>query len=158
VSNITYAETQPEQTNYDKVESFSPSNVVVFSPSSPSGQIYSQKIAISFGELFLFRAFNIPEDRAIYFNGVSVSTSMPTSGGACCPPVGFLSGPDLYIQRMTVGGPDKWVLTDLLPQVLVNLPGQYRLELSNEDMVGTDLYVEYIKLYWTTDRFLGAFK
>jgi hypothetical protein len=93
----------------------------------------SRLITVSPGKVFFFRAFNIPADRSISFQAVSLGVGELPGGG----------GRDLYIQPMTLGGADKWTLTPGNPQLLLRLPGVYRLLLSNEDMLG-ELWVEYL--------------
>lgn len=109
----------------------------LFTPDSPLDQIYSRRVTLSDGLLYLFRAYNLPVDRRIYMNLVSAEHAGSKADGEP------LFGRDLYIQRMTLGGPEKWILTSDSPQMLVNLSGVYRFELENLDMLGADLCLEY---------------
>jgi hypothetical protein len=158
VPNIVYGDPTVPDGNFDKVARVRPLNVVVFSPHTPGEQTFSERITIPLGKAYFFRAHDVPDGKSIFINGVSLAASVPLGGGGCFPPEGYCEGPDLRVQRMTLGGADKWVLTAEFPQVLVNLPGIYRLELESPDMLG-DLYVEYTE-FLASDRlpFMGAMK
>ena len=113
----------------------------VFGPDSPPGQIFSRRVLLTENRLYFFRAHNVPDGRSIFLNWVSLEHSEPLDG--CQTPDALPPGRDVYIQRMTLGDPDRWILTAERPQMMINLPGVYRFELSDEDMLGGDLCLEY---------------
>jgi hypothetical protein len=115
----------------------------VFTPDSPLGQVYSHRVVLVEEMLYLFRVYNIPDGRSIYMNLVSQENAGPPPGGGCLPGEYPTAGGDLYLARMTLGGADKWIISAQRPQMLVNLPGVYRFELEDEDMLGADLCLEY---------------
>jgi hypothetical protein len=115
-------------------------HLYVFTPDSPPGQVLSRRIVLPEGHLHLFRAYNMPPGRSIWMNIVSQEFATPLSGQLLDSP---LPGRDLYMARMVLGGADKWVLTETRTQMLVNLPGVFRFELENADMLDDELCLEY---------------
>ena len=104
----------------------------VFGPRSPLDQIFSRRIVLPEGFLHFFRVHNIEPGRRVFMNLVTVATDAD-----------FMCGIDTHVQRMTLGDPERWILSLQRPQMLVNLPGIYRFELENPDMLGADLVLEY---------------
>ena len=47
---------------------------------------------------------------------------------------------------MTLGGAERWIMSAERPQMLINLPGVYRFELEDEDMLGGDLHLEQLEI------------
>ena len=110
----------------------------VFTPDSPPDRLFSGRVMLPEGRMYLFRAFNVPAGRSIFMNWVT-----PEYGGAGPFLDAPIHGRDMYVQRMTLGGADNWILSAERPQMLVNLPGVYRFELEDYDMLGQDLCLEY---------------
>jgi hypothetical protein len=119
----------------------------LFTPESPSEQTLSPKLSIAPGDVVFITAYNMPEDRKIYIRQVTIATYNPPSSQECCgnAALPWRDGIDVHYVRMSLGGVDKWVFTSDNPQKIISLPGTYRLELEDEDMLGQSLQVEYYK-------------
>lgn len=127
----------------------------LFDSLSPLDQLYSDYLMISADKAVFVQAHYLPDNRRIYVNMVS-SVNVP--GGPrpdCAPNELFGSTMDLYIRRMTLGGADNWILNADNPQMIITLPGVYRLELEDLDMLGHDLRVDYYA--WDIGRAVPAF-
>jgi hypothetical protein len=110
--------------------------VALFTPETPYGALYSARVDIRQGKVFLFHGHNVPEGRSIYMCSVSPGSFRP---GPHDPPLGA----DVYIARMDLGGAGSWAIDAAHPRLLVSLPGMYRFELEDPDMLGGDMRLEY---------------
>jgi hypothetical protein len=129
-----------------------PVNQPLFCPLTPAGEILSRRFFVRPGDVFFIRAFNLLDDYKIFTNFVSIGQgAQPVNHAQLATPV---VGQDIYTQRMTLGGADNWILTSSNPQMLISLPGSYRLELESPDMLGEDLWVEFTA--WKQDGPLAA--
>jgi hypothetical protein len=111
---------------------------VLFGPESPADQLYSDYVFVTLGQRIMLQAFHLPAGKAVFTNMVSTGTGR--SGGL---PM------DLYIQRMTLGGADKWIMREDNPQMIISLPGVYRFELEDESILGQDFRLDYCS--WMSD-------
>jgi hypothetical protein len=107
----------------------------IFWPQSPVDQIFSRRVVLTEGWLYLFQLHGVEPDRRVFMNRVTVERDED-----------LFFGRDVHVQRMTLGDPERWILAIRRPQMLVNLPGVYRFELENADMLGGDLTLEYSAL------------
>lgn len=128
---------------------------ILFSPETPAGEIFSPRVTVSPGEAILVTGYNLPEDRSIYLNRVSVGSYAVPHGEPCdyrTQSARPRDGVDLFTGRMVLGKPEAWILSTGRPQMILPVPGRYRFELEDEDMLGGDMQVDYIK-WELTDTF-----
>jgi hypothetical protein len=120
----------------------------LFTPETPAGEIYSHRVTIVPGEAILVTGYNLPPERSIYLNRVSVGSYAAPRGEPCdyrAQGRAPREGVDLFTGRMVLGDPEAWVLSREKPQMILPIPGRYRFELEDEDMLGGDMQVDYIK-------------
>lgn len=129
----------------------SPGKIILFSPETPQGTVYSPTFTVSSGLAVLLDAYNLPVDKHIYVNRIVKSTTAPAVGDTCDPcamgtafdPAGVI----VFRERMTLGNPDAWQLVKTAAggvlQLLIVVPGTYELELEDTTMLG-DMEVEYM--------------
>jgi hypothetical protein len=116
----------------------------LFTPDSPLGQIFSDRVEVRPGKVFMFRAHDLPEDRSVYACSVSpLVLRHPWPRPLSWPAV------DGYLARMTLGGADAWTLDAGHPLLLVSLPGLYRFELEDPDVLDGPFRLEYA--FWGAD-------
>ena len=113
---------------------------VLFSPDSPLGERFSARLNILPGMAYLVSAYNLPADRKIFLNQISTGTLPGREKAEGWTPN---RGQDFFMQRFLLGGADRWTLSERQPQILLLVPGRYRFELEDEDMLGEDLQVEF---------------
>ncbi len=135
--------------------------LVLFTQESPPDNVYSPTFTVVPGQSVLLEAYNLPEDGFIKVNRVVISTTCPTVGSPCDPnDMKYAYGtPGVIMFRapMMLGG-RVWGLRAyqsgsldnngvtatcdvMFPQLLINIPGTYELELSDTSLLG-DLEVE----------------
>ena len=121
-----------------------PGKIVLFSPETLSGTVYSSSFTVLPGYAAIIDAYNMVEGFHIYVNRLSITAPCPTTGSSCDPvamanPYGgssVIAGQ----ARMTLGNnPDGWSLyksadetaTPSRMQMLIAIPGTYNLELED---------------------------
>lgn len=125
-----------------------PMTEVFFSPDMPPGRIESRVFRVSPGDVRLISAYNLAPDMPIYLNRVVTgSTAFPS--GVPCPSTGtglstVSTNVIVYKERMTLGTVDAWKLVNSSTgesklQMLLAIPGEYTLELSDEELLSTGL-------------------
>ena len=135
----------------------SPGKVVLFSPETPQGTIFSRSIAVPAGTAVLIDAYNMPVNHHIWVNRIVKSTTAPFTGDPCDPcamnAAYGTEGVVVFRERMTLaGGLNSWALikhdddrcdVNTVLQLLIVIPGMYELELEDTTMLG-DMEVEYM--------------
>lgn len=130
----------------------SPGKVILFSPETNPGVVYSKTFTVTEGNSALLDAYNVQEGKHIYVNRVVRSSYCPPVGDACDPlALSEAKGRDgviVFRERMTLGSdPSRWhIYRDADPdksilQLFIAVPGTYELELEETEMLG-DLEVE----------------
>lgn len=119
---------------------------VLFGPDSPPNQLFSPRLDVRPGKAALVHAFGLEGEGSIFVRAVR--------------PQSFKIGPgssysmDAHLGPVTLGGAELWALDAFHRQLLITLPGLYRLELSDLLILTETLLVEY----FTWDAVLpGAF-
>lgn len=129
-----------------------PGKVVLFSPETRHGTIYSRSFTVNPGEAVIIDAYNMPEHRNIFVNRLVKSTTGPMTGDTCdpCAMDGAYGteGRILFRGKMALGGQPWRLYYDLsnsamYTQMIIMIPGTYELELEETDMLG-DMEVEYM--------------
>lgn len=144
-----------------------PGKVVLFSPETRPGTIYSRSFTVNPGEAIIIDTYNMPDNGMIYVNRLVKSTTGPTTGDTCDPcAMDGAYGTDgriLFREKMTLGG-QYWglgkhflgIVQQPILQLIVMIPGTYELELSNTDMLG-DMEVEYMVVPLASIMHMPAF-
>lgn len=121
--------------------------IEIFTPRTPLDQTLSYPIWVLSGEVVVIDAYEMPANRSIFVNNVSVASYQPLSGDNTNGyQMMFWQGRGpviLFHKRMDLGNPEYWKLTDTRTQLLIAIPGTYQLELESEDMLGSTLQVQY---------------
>jgi hypothetical protein len=104
---------------------------LVFHPDSRLDEPYSRRVPIHPGTASLFTVHGLPPDRRVFTHQVVVGRDS-------------LSAADFFRVRMRLGGEDPWVFTRERPQKIITLPGTYRFELEDMDLLGEDFAMEYV--------------
>lgn len=112
----------------------------LFTPDTPFDQQYSDRVDVRAGRVFLFQAYNLPPDRRIFACSVSPGILRGTAQSYAGGRPGF----DAYMRRMDLGGEEAWTIDEGHTRLLVSLPGVYRFELEDLDMLGSELRLEYL--------------
>jgi len=127
-----------------------PGKEILFSPNTPPGTIYSHVFTVGPGQVVLIDAYNMPDFSWVRVNRVAVSNYAPIVIDGPCPPCNMLKrdpdGQITFEAPMTLGCEPCWRLfrnsdIDQQLQLMFMVPGMYRLELKDTDMLG-DLEVE----------------
>ena len=113
---------------------------ILFSPDSPAGERFSARVDILPGNAYLVSAYNLPPDRRVFLNQISTGTLPGREKADGWTPN---RGQDFFMQRFRLGGERRWTLSESQPQILLLVPGRYRFELEDEDMLGDSLQVEF---------------
>ncbi|MDR1872027.1 MAG: hypothetical protein LBS60_08970 [Deltaproteobacteria bacterium] len=145
-------------TGWEAEDSFSrkqEGRTVLFSPDSPLEQVYSDYVIITSGKACMLQAHNLPDNRKVFTN-IITSQIMPLASHCNAASSTFFTNvADIYIQRMTLSGADNWILTADNPQMLITLPGVYRFEIEDTDMLGGDFRLDYYM--WNIERINPGF-
>ena len=131
-----------------------PGKIILFSPETAQGTIFSPSFSVMPGTMVLIDAYNMPEDYHIYLNRIIKSNYAPTVGDSCDPCAmdrAFgVDGKITFRERMTLGGSSEhWSLlkkndvSQSRLQLLITIPGMYELELEDTTMLG-NMEVEYM--------------
>jgi hypothetical protein len=120
----------------------------LFTEQSPLGQVWSPRVEIRPGKVYMFQGHNIPEDRKIFVNMVTplVVGRSRRKDGSLAEQVS-----DAYWSRVTLGGAETWTMDRDHGLLLISLPGVYRFELEDEDMLPKDELGKALRLeyqYW----------
>jgi hypothetical protein len=107
-------------------------HAILFHPGSRLDEPFSRRVIVPPGTAALFTAHHLPSNRRVFVNQVTVGRD---SGSAAA---------DMLRIRMRLGGAERWVFTALRPQKIITLPGYYRMELEDQDMIDDEFTMEYV--------------
>ncbi|MDR1079455.1 MAG: hypothetical protein LBQ79_00450 [Deltaproteobacteria bacterium] len=106
---------------------------IVFSQESDRSQAFSRRVVVTPGTAVMLTAHGLPEGRRIFTWLVLVGRAGGTAGS------------DMYKSRMSLGGAHKWIFTRACPQKIITLPGTYRFELEETDILdGENFLMEFM--------------
>lgn len=121
---------------------------IIFSPDSSLEYIVSKVVPVAPGIGIIVSAYNIPDNEKIYVNRIVRGSYRSDNKGVNCSIENGYSEDDattMFTTRMALGDPDDWILTSQKEQLLIAIPGNYTFELSNINMLGGYMHVEYIE-------------
>lgn len=134
----------------------SPGKTILFSPETPQDTKFSAPFLVSAGDAVIIDAYNLVENEKIFVNRLVMSSYCRPRGNNCnADDMAGAYGRDGTIsfeERMTMGNaPERWSLLNDSDnprlQLLIAVPGLYRLEIEHPDIVLADglLEVEYLR-------------
>lgn len=130
---------------------------VLICPETALDAATTETFTIQPGQAAIIDAYNMVEDKRIYVQRV-VRQAYCAGVGVACNPHDLRSvatapqGPIAFYERMTLGSPDLWSLVKASGssgaksrlQLIVAVPGVYRLELEDPESQLGELEVEYM--------------
>lgn len=128
----------------------SSSNTTLFDSASTSTT--SVLISVRTGRPLMLIAYMMEEGAELTVEGVSVGSRGIANGGGCCNPCNnngrALSTSDAvdirFREPMTLGG-NPWKITNGYRRLVITLPGQYILQLNDQQYLG-QVHVELVEL------------
>ena len=122
----------------------SSASAILFSADLPHNSKTSPQIRITFRDMLLVDAYQVPEGKKIFLNRLVVGTRPipPLSPGAIVD-TGRLTrgGTLLFSKRMDLNGLERWEMSAERTMLFLTVPGLYEFELEDESMV-ENMYVE----------------
>ena len=124
---------------------------VLFSPESPVDTLFSPQFVVTPGAAVLLCAYEMEPDGLLTVNRIVVGaySSKQVTESVFAERAGIQAGHILY-ERKVLSRRGMWSLSAAYPELIIVVPGVYRLECSSLAILGKDMYVEYRQWNMTT--------